>query len=80
MFDEPRRHRRFMLILALVALGTVPFPFAGRELVMVLGIPLWLWSSAFATTALSALTAWGVLRLGPRLATCVAADRVAGNR
>ncbi len=63
MYDEPRRHRRFMLTVVLVALATAPFPFIGRETVMVLGIPLWLWWSFAFTAALSCLTAWGVLRL-----------------
>ena len=63
MKDEPRRHRRFMLILGLTALATAPFPFVGRDLVLVAGLPLWLWWSFAATAALSALTAWGLLRL-----------------
>ena len=63
MTDEPRRHRRFMLTLGLVALATVPFPFIGSELILLWGLPLWLWWSLSFTAALSALTAWGILRL-----------------
>lgn len=60
--DEPRRHPLFLLLLALCALGTVPFAFVGAEATSVLGLPLWLWSSIGFTAGLSALTAWGVLR------------------
>jgi len=63
MFDEPRRHRLFMSAVAGVALFTAPFPFIGRELVLVWGLPLWLWWSFALTATLSALTAWGMLRL-----------------
>lgn len=61
--DEPRRHRGFLALLALIALGTIPFPFIGRDLYMVLGLPLWLWTSLLSTAALSALTVWGIQRL-----------------
>ncbi len=63
MTDEPRRHPVFLILLALAALGTVPVLFVGREPVSWLGLPLWLWSSIAFTLALSALTAWGILRL-----------------
>ncbi len=63
MFDEPRRHRFFMWAVAGVALCTAPFPFIGRKLVLVWGLPLWLWWSFALTATLSALTAWGMLRL-----------------
>ena len=60
--DEPRRHPRYLILLALAAVGTVPFPFLGAPPVMVLGLPLWLWSSIGFTVALAGLTAWGILR------------------
>ena len=63
MIDEPRRHRRFMLALVATAVATAPFPFIGRDTVLVLGLPLWLWWSLFFTAVFSGLTAWGVLRL-----------------
>ncbi len=63
MRDEPRRSRRFLLFLGLTALATAPFPFAGSELVLWLGIPAWLWWSFLWTAGLSALTVWGLLRL-----------------
>lgn len=63
MFDEPRRHRRYMLTLGVITFATAPFPFIGRETVLVLGLPLWLWWSFGFTAALSGLTAWGLLRL-----------------
>ncbi len=63
MLDEPRHHRRFMLILGLTALATSPFPFIGQETVWVWGLPLWLWWSAGFTAVFSGLTAWGMLRL-----------------
>ena len=63
MFDEPRRHPVFLLLLALAGLGTIPFLFIGRELVLWWGIPLWLWSSGFFTAVLAGLTCWGHLRL-----------------
>jgi hypothetical protein len=62
MSDEPRRHPVFMLLLTLCALGTAPFLFIGAETRLVLGLPTWLWSSIFFTLALSALTAWGIVR------------------
>ncbi len=63
MHDEPRRHPRFLSLLALTGLGSVPLPFLGREPVLVLGLPLWLLWSLGATVAMAALTTWGVLRL-----------------
>jgi len=49
-------------VLALAALGTVPFLFVGRATRLWLGVPLWLWSSAGFTLLLSACIAWGVVR------------------
>lgn len=63
MPDEPRRHRRYMLLLAAVIVGSAPIPFIGSSPPQLLGIPLWLWWSAGFTVALSAVTAWGILRL-----------------
>lgn len=63
MFDEPRRHHRYMWTVALVAMGTSPLPFVGSETVLVWGLPLWLWWSFLMTATLSGLTAWGMLRL-----------------
>ena len=62
MTDEPRRHRFFLIVLALVILGTVPFLFVGRTPALMLGLPLWLWSSIVFTVALSTVTAWGIVR------------------
>ncbi len=64
--DEPRRHRWYLLLLALLAIATVPFPFVGRELRLFWGLPLWLWWSFGAITCLSLTTAWGILRLWTR--------------
>ncbi|MCB1032503.1 MAG: DUF3311 domain-containing protein [Acidobacteria bacterium] len=60
--DEPRRHPRYLLLLGLVALATVPLPFIGSEPTILLGVPLWLWWSFGWTVALSLLTAWGLRR------------------
>lgn len=60
--DEPRKHPIFMLLLAIVALGSVPFFFIGRDFIYFLGLPLWLWSSVLFTFSFSCLTAWGILR------------------
>ena len=62
MSDEPRRHPIYMSLVALCALGTAPFLFIGTDTRLVLGLPTWLWSSIGFTLALSALTAWGVIR------------------
>ena len=62
MLDEPRRHRRYMRLLFTVAFLTAPFPFIGRETVMVWGLPAWLWWSFGWTAVFSCLIAWGVLR------------------
>jgi hypothetical protein len=63
MKDEPRRHPLFLALLAVVSLGTVPVLFVGGEPALWLGLPTWLWSSMAFTLALSALTAYGILRL-----------------
>ncbi|MEM7582232.1 MAG: hypothetical protein AAF560_02540 [Acidobacteriota bacterium] len=63
MIDEPRRHRRYMLLVGAAILATAPFPFIGRETVMFWGLPLWLWWSFGFTATLSGLTAYGMLRL-----------------
>jgi hypothetical protein len=60
--DEPRRHPIYLLTLAATILGTVPFAFAGKGTRILLGLPVWLWWSLSFTSALSALTAWGILR------------------
>lgn len=62
MHDEPRRHRRYLILLGLTALATAPWPFAGRELMLWWGLPVWLWWSFGMTAALAALTSWGVSR------------------
>ena len=62
MRDEPRRHRLFLLFLALTILGTSPFPFIGSDLSTFLGLPPWLWWSILFTVGLSCLTAVGLLR------------------
>ena len=63
MLDEPRKHPRFLVALALIILCTAPFPFVGDEIVVVAGLPLWLWWSLGFTAAMSALTSWALLRL-----------------
>jgi hypothetical protein len=63
MKDEPRRHPGYLALLAIVSLGTVPVLFVGSESEGWLGLPAWLWSSMAFTLALSALTAFGILRL-----------------
>ncbi len=62
MIDEPRRHRRYMVCVGLVILATAPTPFIGRDTVLMMGLPLWLWWSFGFTAALSGLTAYGMLR------------------
>jgi hypothetical protein len=51
-----------MVLMAVLAIGTVPFGFVGREQVSLAGLPLWLWTSFLFTAALSAVTVWAVLR------------------
>ncbi len=63
MKDEPRNHSAFLLLVAVAAVGAVPFWFVGRETVFVLGLPLWLWSSLGFAVGLSVVTVWGILRL-----------------
>ena len=72
MTDEPRRHPLYMLLLALCALGTVPFLFVGSDAVWLMGLPLWLWSSIAFTVGLSALIVWGIypLAVAANYATC----------
>ena len=60
--DEPRRHPRYLALLAAAALLTAPFPFIGGPPSLWLGLPVWLWWSLGWTVALSLLTAWGILR------------------
>ncbi len=62
MEDEPRRHPRYLLMVAICSLGSVPFLFVEQESLDFLGFPLWLWSSLFFTACLSAVTAWGIRR------------------
>lgn len=62
-FDEPRRHPRVMIALVLVILGTAPLPFVGSEVVLVAGLPLWLWWSLGLTVLMSAITSWALMRL-----------------
>lgn len=63
MFDEPRRHPRFMALLLGLLLVTVPWPFIGRPTGFWLGLPTWLWWSMSWTAALAIATSWGILRL-----------------
>ena len=51
-----------MLLLAAIALATIPFPFVGRATGTLLGLPTWLWASGLATLALSIATAVGIQR------------------
>ena len=60
--DEPRRHPRYLILLAVAAVGTVPFAFIRTPPMTILGLPLWLWSSMVFTTVLAGLTVWGILR------------------
>ena len=59
--DEPRNHPVFLILLAVAALGAVPFLFVGSDPAYLFGIPLWLWSSILFTAALSGVTAFGIL-------------------
>ena len=60
---EPRRSPLFLVLLGVCVLGSVPFLFVGRDVQLVLGLPLWLWSSMGFTVALAVVTAWGMLSL-----------------
>ena len=51
-----------MVLLALAAVCTVPFPFIGGETRILLGLPSWLWWSLVMTVVFSVLTVWGLLR------------------
>ena len=66
MPDEPRRHPIFMLLVAVAALGAVPFLFIGSGGELLLGLPIWLWSSIGFTIALSLLTVPGPKTRTPR--------------
>lgn len=63
MFDEPLRHRLFMVALALCAVATSPFPFVGQPLRWWAGLPIWLWWSMGFTVLLSALTFYAIIKL-----------------
>ncbi len=63
MADSPPRHPRFLALLAILLLLTVPWPFIGSETVFAWGLPRWLWWSLGWTAALAVTTAWGILRL-----------------
>ena len=63
MKDEPRNHSVFLVLVAIAAVGAVPFWFVGRETVIVLGLPVWLWSSLGFAVLLSGVSVWGILRL-----------------
>ena len=52
-----------MIALVLVILGTAPLPFVGSEVVLVAGLPLWLWWSLGLTVLMSAITSWALMRL-----------------
>ena len=41
MRDEPRNHPLYLALLALTALGSVPFAFVGRTPGLALGLPVW---------------------------------------
>ena len=62
VFDEPLRHRWFLILVGVMALGAAPLWFVGRETVFVAGLPLWLWSSMAFTAGLAVVTAWAMLR------------------
>lgn len=61
MLDQPRKHSKFLVALALVILCTAPFPFIGAEVVIVAGLPLWLWWSLGFTVTMCAMTSWAML-------------------
>ena len=61
MRDEPRNHWLFLILIAVAAVGAVPFWFVGRDTVFVLGLPLWLWSSLGFAVAPPAVSVWGIL-------------------
>lgn len=60
---EPRRNPLYLALITICIVGAAPFLFQGRPTTIVLGLPLWLWSSALFTAGLSATTVWGLLRL-----------------
>lgn len=62
MFDEPRRRPWLLIIIGLLAVGSVPFPFIGRPQVELGGLPLWLWVSLALTVALAVVTALATVR------------------
>jgi len=53
---------RSRIWLAILALGTVPFPFLGSSTRFLAGFPLWLWWSAAFTVALAVATSLTILR------------------
>ena len=60
---EPRTNPTFIILLSITIVGSIPFPFLWLEPRSIAGIPLWLCTSAFFTTAMSFVTAWGILKL-----------------
>lgn len=50
------------MLLALLALGTAPWPFIGGATRSLLGLPLWLWWSGGMTCLLAVATSWTILR------------------
>ena len=63
MRDQPANHPLFLIVIGLLTLATTPFAFVGRPVRLILGVPLWLWSSILFTVLLAAATVWGALRL-----------------
>lgn len=63
MRDQPANHPLFLIAVGVLTLATAPFVFVGRPVRMILGVPLWLWSSIFFTVLLAVATVWGALRL-----------------
>jgi uncharacterized membrane protein YvlD (DUF360 family) len=62
MRDQPVNHISFLIAVAVLTLATAPFAFVGRPVLLVFGVPLWLWSSILFTVLLAGVTVWGALR------------------